>query len=142
MTMERLRLSEYESRRARFSQSQAERLNDTGFVSVVPDTETGWWKLTTGHHVGTLVVGDTHISVRPKIRLENLFLLLAVGLKETDWGRVASRYATHNDLLPAVVSFFTRQVDLTIGRGVYRSYQGKRERLSTIRGAGSTSPPS
>ena len=129
-----LSLSEYERRRVWLSQTAANRINDTGFLSVVPDAEAGWWKATAGHHVGTLVMDGMYIHIRPKIRLENLFLLLAVGLRERDWRRAASLYATDRDLLPAVISFFTRLVDFTLARGIYRSYREERDRLYTVRG--------
>ena len=112
-----LRLSEFETRQCHLSATQAKRLNDTGFLSVVPDSEPGRWQVTAGHHVGTLVVGDLHLYVRPKIRLENLFLLLSVGVREQDWRRPATRYAIDSDLLPAVISFFTRLVDSTLAKG-------------------------
>lgn len=132
--MDLLRLAEYEHRRIPLSQSQAKRLADTGYISVVPDAEPGWWQVTAGHHVGTLVIDDLHIFIRPKVRLENLFLLLSVGLREKDWGQAPSRFATDNDLLPAVVSFFARQVDITLTRGIFRSYREEQDRLKTIRG--------
>lgn len=134
MTIKSLRIAEYQHRRIPLSQSQAKRLADTDHVSVAPDADAGWWQVTAGHHVGTLVIDDLHLFIRPKIRLENLFLLLSVGLREKDWGQAPSRFATDNDLLPAVVSFFTRQVDITLARGIYRSYREEQDRLKTIRG--------
>ena len=129
-----LRFAEYEHRRISLSRSQVKRLADTGYVSVAPDAEAGWWQVTAGHHVGTLVIDDLHLFVRPKIRLENLFLLLSVGLRENDWGQAPSRFATDNDLLPAVVSFFTRQLDITLTRGILRSYREEQDQLKAIRG--------
>lgn len=131
---EPLSLSEYETGRVRMSRSQAKGFIDTGFVAVSPDTEPGWWEVTAGHHVGTLVVDDLRIHVKPKIKLENLFLLLSVGLQEEDWRRAAALYATDEDLLPAVISFFTRQVDRTLAKGIYRSYREERDRLNALRG--------
>ena len=90
--------------------------------------------MTAGHYVGTLVVEDLRIYIKPKIRLENLFLLLGVGLREQDWMKAATQYDLNRNLLPAVVSFFTRSADLSLRRGVYRHYREERDRLSTIRG--------
>lgn len=129
-----LRLPEYDSRQFRLSAAQAKRLNDTGFLSVVPGSESGSWRITASHHVGTLVIDDLHFYVRPKIRLENLFLLLSVGMREQDWRRSATQYAIDGDLLPAVISFFTRLVDGTFARGMYRSYREERDRLYGVRG--------
>ncbi len=132
--MRTLKLAEYQKQRVRLSRSAARDLNATDYLAVAPDPEPGWWQVTAGHHVGTLVTEDLRIYVEPKIRLENLFLLLGVGLRESDWRKAAAHYALSQDLLPAVVSFFTRSVDLTLRRGVYRSYREERERLRTVRG--------
>ncbi|MXY74651.1 MAG: hypothetical protein F4Y83_07010, partial [Acidimicrobiia bacterium] len=129
-----LRLAEYQTRRVRLSRSAALSLQRTPYVTVTPDPEPRWWQVTAGHYVGTLVSEDLRIHIQPKIRLENLFLLLGVGLREQDWKKAAALYDLKQDLLPAVISFFTRSVDLTLRRGIYRSYRIERERLPTIRG--------
>ncbi len=128
------RLTEYQTSRIRLSRSAVMRLRETRYVTVAPDPEPGYWEVTARHYVGNLVVEDVRISIKPKIRIENLFLLLGVGLREQDWKKAATHYALASDLLPAVVSFFTRSADLTLRRGVYRSYREERDRLPTIRG--------
>ena len=134
MKTKTLRLAEYQTRRVRLSRSAALSLQRTPYVTVTPDPEPRWWQVTAGHYVGTLVSEDLRIHIQPKIRLENLFLLLGVGLREQDWKKAAALYDLKQDLLPAVISFFTRSVDLTLRRGIYRSYRIERERLPTIRG--------
>lgn len=110
------------------------RLAADGYAKVAPGPEPGWWEVTASHYVGTLVVEDLRIYIKPKIRLENLFLLLGVGLREQDWRKAAAHYDLNQNLLPAVVSFFTRSADLSLRRGVYRHYREERDRLPTIRG--------
>ena len=130
-----LRLSEYESRPVRLTGNQARDLRKWGqFVEVAPGSESGWWDLTAKHYVGTLVTEDLRILIRPKIQLENVFLMLAVGLRNSDWRRETFGYETTGDLLPAAVAFFARSAEQTLGRGVYRFYRQRRERLKTIRG--------
>lgn len=134
MKTETLRLTEFQTRRVRMSRSVAMRLVAGRHTKVAPDPEPGWWSVTASHYVGTLVVEDLRIYIKPKIRLENLFLLLGVGLREQDWMKAAAHYDLNQNLLPAVVSFFTRSADLSLRRGVYRHYREERDRLSTIRG--------
>ena len=127
-------LVEYESTRVQLSDQQARSLASTGYVTVSPDQGLGWWKLTAQDHVGSLVIDDLRLLIRPKIRPENLFLLLEVGLPEQAWRREAFDYATGADLLPSVVAFFARTVETTLARGVLRSYLEKQESLVTLRG--------
>ena len=130
-----LRLTEHESRPVRLTGAQARSLLGWDrFVRVGPGSEAGSWDLTARHYVGTLVTEDLRILIRPKIRLENLFLMLAVGLRSSDWRRETFGYETTSDLLPAVVAFFTRSAEQTFARGIYRSYRRRRQRLKTIRG--------
>jgi 5-methylcytosine-specific restriction enzyme subunit McrC len=74
------------------------------------------------------------LLIRPKIKPENLFLLLEVGLPEKAWRREAFDYATNADLLPSVIAFFARTVETTLASGVLRSYQEHHERLVAMRG--------
>jgi 5-methylcytosine-specific restriction enzyme subunit McrC len=103
-------------------------------VIVAPDAEPGWWNVTAQNIVGSLVVDDVEVLIRPKIKPENLFLLLEVGLPESAWRREAFDYATNADLLPSVISFFARTVETTLARGVLRSYRACQERLVAMRG--------
>lgn len=127
-------LVEYETTRVRLSDRQARRLSSTGFVTVAPDPAPGYWQVTAGNHVGSLVVDDLRLLIRPKIRPENVFLLLEVGLPDRAWRREAFDYATGADLLSSVISFFARTVETTLARGVLRSYEERRERLIALRG--------
>ncbi len=132
---ETLRLTEYGSAEVSLTDGQARRLREwKEFVEVAPGSEAASWELTARHYVGTLVAEDLRILIRPKIELENVFLMLAVGLRSSDWRRETFGYETTGDLLPAVVAFFARSAEQTLARGVYRSYQQRRERLTTVRG--------
>src|SRR5262249_16436195 len=90
--------------------------------------------LTAHEYVGTLVVNDVKVLIRPKIRPENLFLMLEVGLPEAAWRREAFDYATTSDLLPSVISFVARTVETTLARGVVGPYRELQERLVAMRG--------
>lgn len=127
-------LVEYESVRLRLTQRQAVSLQATGAVDVRPSDDAGTWVVTAGNLVGSLVSGDVRLLIRPKIRPENLFLLLEVGLPEQAWRREAFDYATSGDLLPSVVAFFARTVETTLARGVLHAYREEQDRLVALRG--------
>lgn len=127
-------LTEYESVVVRLTDRQAHSLSETAVVTVAPTAGAGHWQLTAQDQVGTLAVDDLRLLIRPKIRPENLFLLLEVGLPEKAWRREAFNYATSADLLPSVISFFARTVETTLARGVLRSYREHHDRLVALRG--------
>jgi 5-methylcytosine-specific restriction enzyme subunit McrC len=79
-------------------------------------------------------VDSVRVLIRPKIRAENVFLFLGAGLPQAAWRSEAFDYATHGDLLPAVLSFFARTVETTFATGLLRSYREQVERLATVRG--------
>jgi hypothetical protein len=78
-------LLEYESTPLRLTRHQAHRLATTGKVTVAIGAEPGEWLVTAQDHVGSLVVDDVQLLIRPKIKPENLFLMLEVGLPERAW---------------------------------------------------------
>ena len=129
-------LSEYDTRKVHLSDRQARRLESEGgdYLSVTPHPDPGMWSLTAREYVGTLVVDGMRILIRPKIPLENLFLLLEVGLPEQAWRKEDFDYATDHDLLRSLVSFFARTVETTLARGLFRSYRNRNEDLKAIRG--------
>ncbi|MCY4369625.1 MAG: hypothetical protein OXF41_09455 [bacterium] len=130
------RLFEYETVAIPLSDRRARRLDSESgrYLSVSPHPDPGVWFLTAREYVGLLVVDDMRILIRPKIRLDNLFLLLEVGLPEQAWRKEDFDYATNHDLLRSLVSFFARTVETTLARGLYRSYRNRNEDLKAIRG--------
>ena len=132
-----LTLREYGSKAVRLSEEQAGALNLSGggkYLGLEPEGAAGQWRVTANHYVGSINVAGLQVLVRPKIPLRNLFLLLEVGLQERDWDDEAVRFETTGDLLPALVSFFTRTTETTLARGLYHSYREQRDRLIALRG--------
>lgn len=130
-----LTLREYGREVVTLSDEQARALNGVGngqYVSVDPGEQPGYWQVTARNYVGSINVGGLQVLVRPKIPLRNLFLLLEVGLPEQYWDDVL--YETNSDLLPALVSSFTRTTKTTLARGLYHSYREQRDRLIALRG--------
>ena len=130
----RIMLDEWSAKRLRLDDDLAWRLNQTDWVSVQPDSESGWWKVSTRQWVGAFTLGDLRIIVRPKIKPENLFFLLEVGLPPEAWQAEAIDYSTNDELLPAVVSFFARTAETTLARGLFHHYRHEEDDLLALRG--------
>lgn len=126
-------LSEYSSVDLGLTRVQAEALGRTGFVDVSP-IQGDRWRVTASSYVGSLVVDGVELLIRPKIKAENLFLLLEPGLPPDAWRKEAFDYDVTSDLLPSVIAFFARTVETTLGRGVLRAYQARQESLVAVRG--------
>ncbi len=130
-------LSEHESRTVELSAEQAAALNKVGggcYLSVEPCTQSGLWRVSAHHYVGSINVAGLQVLVKPKIPLENLFLMLEVGLRPRDWKDEVVSYQKTSDLLPAFVSFFARTTETTLARGLYHSYREHQDRLIALRG--------
>lgn len=130
-------LLEWKTTRVELDESLERRLGEAKFnrwVSVSPDPEVGWWKLTAKQFVGGFEVDGLRVIVRPKIDPQNLFLMLEVGLPADAWLPEAMEYAETQDLLSALISFFARTAETTLARGHYHSYRHHEEDLLTLRG--------
>ncbi len=130
----RIVLLEWSTKRLRLDDDVARRLGETPWISVTTDREVGWWKVSTRQWVGAFTLGDLRIIVRPKIKPENLFLLLEVGLPPEAWRAEAIDYATNDELLPALVSFFARTAETTLARGLFHHYRHEEDDLLALRG--------
>lgn len=131
-----IELIEYETTTVELAQGLAQRLaaRGKGVVTVQPAGKADSYSITAQNLVGTLVVDELRVLIRPKIRPENLFLLLEVGLDENAWRQEAFEYAIRADLLPSVVAFYARTLETTLARGLLRSYQHREDRLVALRG--------
>lgn len=131
---ERVVLREWSTERLQLDEDLARRLNETDWLSVQVDPELGWWKVSTRQWVGAFTLGGLRIIVRPKIKPENLFFLLEVGLPSEAWQAEAIDYATNDELLPALVSFFARTAETTLARGLFHHYRHEEDDLLALRG--------
>ncbi|WP_420623885.1 McrC family protein [Candidatus Poriferisodalis sp.] len=131
---QRVLLHEWSTKRLQLDDDAARCLGETLWVSVAPDRERGWWKVSTRQWVGAFTLGDLRIIVRPKIKPENLFFLLEVGLPPEAWQAEAIDYATNDELLPALVSFFARTAETTLARGLFHHYRHEEDDLLALRG--------
>ncbi len=127
-------LHEWSTERWQLDDGMARRLGETPWVSVATDREAGWWKVSTRQWVGAFSLGDLRVIVRPKIEPDNLFFLLEVGLPSEAWQAEAIDYATNDELLPALVSFFARTAETTLARGLFHHYRHEEDDLLALRG--------
>ena len=126
-------LHEYGSCTLELTREQAEALQREKALDVAP-APGGRWQITANSYVGTLDLAGLRFLIRPKIKPENLFLLLEPGLPPKAWRREAFEYDITSDLLPSVIAFFSRTLESTLVRGVLRSYETREESLVAMRG--------
>lgn len=136
MTRPTLTLSEYETATVRLTEDSARTIARlvAGKVVVSPASEPHCYTVTATQYVGTVVLPDLELLIRPKVPIENLFLLLDVGLPAAAWRPEVFAYRTDRNLLAALAGFFARTLERTIGRGLIRSYRAEREHLIAVRG--------
>ena len=132
--IQRFVLREWSTERWRLDDDMARRLGETPWISVATDREPGRWKVSTRQWVGAFSLGDLRVIVRSKIKPENLFFLLEVGLPSEAWQAEAIDYATNDELLPALVSFFARTAETTLARGLFHHYRHEEDDLLALRG--------
>lgn len=127
-------LQEYESLTVELSPMTARRLSATatGRLAVSVGSAPDSFVLTAGSHVGTIVVGDTSVLIRPKVELNNLFHMLGVAPPAFTDDRF--RFAVEPDVLTVMAEVFAHEVDRATLRGVHRGYRHMEERLVSPRG--------
>src|SRR5439155_17342877 len=83
-------------------------------------------------YVGSVVVPGASVLVRPKIELENVFLMLEAA--EPEWRNEDFSWHATAGLLPAFAAFFTRTLERVVARGLYRTYREEQDRIPSLRG--------
>lgn len=131
-----IELTQYVERAVELTDAQAGQLagRAKNIISVSPTSAKDRWALRAKHHIGTLVVGDCSFLIRPKIPPQNVFVMFDIGLPENAWHSEQFGYGTEGELLPAVVAWFARNVERTLGRGLIRNYRHHEDELVAIRG--------
>lgn len=132
----RLELFEYDSQVVGLSDDEARRLAASApkALTVSPASIAGRWTVKADCWIGTMNVDDISVLIRPKIRPENVFMMLESGLTGEAFGPDTFNYAVTGDLLRAVVALFVRTAELALGRGPLHAYRSLQEPLATVRG--------
>jgi len=130
------RFHEYETRTVALDTDSARRLLDAAgpALSLSPGAVRGTFDVTAGHHVGSIVLDGIRVVISPKIRPDNLFLMLEAGIPADRWRKETFDYQVDQDLLPSIISFFARTADAALARGVLRAYRSIDDRLVALRG--------
>lgn len=103
-------------------------------ISVGFGPEPGTVAVTASHHIGTIVTPDIELLIRPKVPLENLLTMLAVGMPAEAWRHEVFAYGSDRNLLPALAAFFARTLERALATGLRRDYRPEREKLVALRG--------
>jgi 5-methylcytosine-specific restriction enzyme subunit McrC len=132
----RYTLGEYESLDIEMSAATARDLSrvSEGRVSVSPAPAQGVFRIQAQQYVGTVVVPEFDLLIRPKVTIENLLYLLGIGIPAAAWLPEEFRYATAKDLLAAFAEYFVRATRAAIAKGLVRSYRYERDRVPALRG--------
>lgn len=105
-----------------------------GRVSVTPASAPGFFRIQAQQYVGTVVLPEFDLLIRPKATVENLLYFLGIGIPATSWLPDEFRYATAKDLLAAFAEYFAQATRAAIAKGLLRSYREQRERVAALRG--------
>ncbi|KAA0235917.1 MAG: restriction endonuclease [Actinobacteria bacterium] len=105
-----------------------------GRIGVRPAAEPGRYFIDTAQYVGSVVLDDLPILVRPKIPLHNLFLLLTVGVPSDSWRDEWFGHDRDESLLASIAEFFARTAERTLARGLLHSYRVQHAPLVALRG--------
>jgi len=128
-------LGEYESASVDLAEAAASALavaaKDRLRVSV--DGIPGRYRVEAMQYVGSIVVPGVSVLIRPKVPLENVFLLLEA-VTEPEWRTEEFAWDASDGLLPAFAAFFTRTLERAVGRGLYRAYRTEEEWIPALRG--------
>jgi 5-methylcytosine-specific restriction enzyme subunit McrC len=128
-----IHLTEYQTTSVELAPNELEQLLKARVVTVTPRLD-GGYDLRPENVVGTIVLPQLRVLIKPKIGVRNLFFLLAYGAGLTRWREDRFPYAEDDDLFKAIAWLFEAEVRLASRAGLTRSYQDREERLATIRG--------
>ena len=143
-----IQLVEYSSLKGvRLTREEASALNDLGVASqregsptrkrvlqVGPEYREGAYTLTASSVVGSVKLGDTQISIVPKIGVGKTAFMLGYSLDEIRW-RDEDLWQSSGDLLEALVVPFVESVEALVAGGLEEAYSEVEEVGSRPRGA-------
>lgn len=131
-----IELDEYGSAVVRLSQETVERLAQIAgsAITTTPTVERGVWELRASSWVGTVVVGELHLLIRPKVTAANLFHMLEAGGRSVGVRSELFAYQRTGDLLPAFATFYASVLERSLARGLPKEYVAQNDRLVALRG--------
>lgn len=103
-------------------------------LSVVPDRTPGLFRLVAGAYVGTVLLKQRTVFIRPKVESDSLLAMI-----EDAWDlelrpRGLARYAFGDDLLELLADRFAAEAHRIISAGMHRRYVAEEDNLPVLRG--------
>lgn len=131
-----LELEEWRPKTVLLNQGQASSLARIAgkHMDVKITQEAGEFRLVPSSYVGSISIPGLTLSIRSKVSIHNLLMMLDIDSAREVWRPEEAPYALDNDLLPAMAALFARALERTLAEGLLRSYRAKRERLPALRG--------
>jgi 5-methylcytosine-specific restriction enzyme subunit McrC len=106
-----------------------------GQLEVLPTLTSGRYTLKPHQYVGFVVLPTGRvIEIRPKVRIDVLFAMLAKAHHLADFGPEPQAYTSVTDLFEFIVSFFVDMVEDLVARGVLRGFEPFEGELLALRG--------
>jgi 5-methylcytosine-specific restriction enzyme subunit McrC len=103
-------------------------------LDVRPYPGTGMWELRPTNTVGTIVVGDHQLIIKPKVPIPNLLAMMDVPITSELIRPDDIRIAGHEDLHRAVIRLLCSAAELIVARGLRHDYRTHDELLIAPRG--------
>lgn len=114
---------------------QRDALAATAGVDVRPSSDvSGTYDLTPGSMVGTLVVEDLQVDLRPKITLDRVLFLVSYALDPDRWRDHLVAVDERSTVTEAMVHLWLAAAEVALRRGALQGYRRRDEALATVRG--------
>jgi 5-methylcytosine-specific restriction enzyme subunit McrC len=94
----------------------------------------GTYDVSTAQYVGTIVLPEVSVLIRPKVGLANLLYLLEPDGQAIDLQPETFRFKATPEVVPAFATLVAATIERAIGRGLLRSYRTESESLMVLRG--------
>lgn len=101
-------------------------------VTSGPDEET--FVVTPGSVVGTVIVDDFPIVVRPKVAADRVLFMVAYSNDPLGWKDDWAQLSGSNELVDGVAALFVAACDKTLAQGLYRHYRHVEADARSVRG--------
>ncbi|HSH03756.1 MAG TPA: hypothetical protein VLL52_14670 [Anaerolineae bacterium] len=137
MNVDTIYLQEYEVKEVEgltSSQIQLLRNNFAKYVSLQPSWQDNKHLLRAKHYVGTIVLDDRRIIIKPKVPASNLFYMLTYAYDLVNFRQEISQLEVGDDLFEFVVIIFLQQVEQLIRQGIQQGYVKQETNQNFLRG--------
>lgn len=114
---------------------QRDELAATAGVDVrVSPGRSGAYDLVPGSTVGTLVIDDLQVDLRPKVDLDRVLFLVSYALDPVRWPEQTVSAGARDTVVEAMAQLFLLACRRALRRGPLQGYRHREDALSTVRG--------